>query len=89
MLVAERFIVYLINKFGKHLVSIDGGTSYFQDCRFLKVDHHIQPSLEKSLIERTMQYLKDRTECFDEYFPCKKNKCKLKYLNQCFYSFID
>ena len=24
--------------------------------------------LEKSIIERTMQYIKDRTECFDDYF---------------------
>ena len=63
MLVAERFIASLINKFGKHSVStIDGGgTWYPQACRFLKVDHHVQSSLEKSLIERTMQYLKDRT----------------------------
>ena len=25
-----------------------------------------------------MQYIKDRTEGFDDYFPCKKDKCKLK-----------
>jgi hypothetical protein len=39
--------------------------------------------MKKRSIERTMQYIKDRTECFDDYFPCRKKNCKLKYvLNQ-------
>jgi putative transposase len=55
MLVAERFIASLVNTHGKHLISTaDGGTWYPQACRFLKVDHHVHSSLEKSLIERTM-----------------------------------
>ncbi len=37
-------------------------------------------SFEKSLIERTMQYIKDRTECFDDYFPCRKAKCNLHHI---------
>jgi putative transposase len=82
MLVAERFISSLINRYDKHSVSTDGGTWYPQDCRFLKVEHHTHSALEKSLIERTMQYIKDRTEGFDDYFPCKKNKCKLKHVKQ-------
>jgi putative transposase len=46
--------------------------------------------LEKSLIERTMQYIKDRTKGFDDYyFPCKKNKCKLKHVKQWFSLFIE
>jgi hypothetical protein len=45
----------------------------------MKLKHRIQSLLEKSLIERTMQYIKDRTtESFDDYFPCKrKEKCNL------------
>jgi hypothetical protein len=36
---------------------------------------------EKSIIERTMQYIRDRTKYLDGYFPCrKKKKCKLKHL---------
>jgi putative transposase len=90
MLVAERFVSSLINKYGKHSVSTDGGTWYPQACRFLKVEHHTHSALEKSLIERTMQYIKDRTEGFDDYFPCrKKNKCKLKHVKQWFNLFID
>jgi putative transposase len=43
------------------------------------------------LIERTMQYIKDRTEeCFDDYFPCrKKKKCKLKHVINWLNLFID
>jgi hypothetical protein len=37
-------------------------------------------SYDKSIIERTMQYIKDRTECFDDYFPCRKKNCKLLHV---------
>ncbi len=43
-----------------------------QACRFLKLKRHIHSSLEKSLIERTMQHIKDTTDRFDDYFPCVK-----------------
>ncbi len=85
MLVAERFIASLINKFGKHPISTDGGTWYPQACQFLKLQHHLHSSFEKSIMERTIQYIKDRTECFDDFFPCKKKKrCKLKHVKQWF-----
>jgi transposase-like protein len=62
MFVAEKFIGGLVKSHGQHPISTDGGTWYPQACKFLKLDHHIHSSLEKSLIERTMQYIKDRTE---------------------------
>ena len=68
MFVAERFLSNIIREYGKHPVSTDGGTWYPQACKFLKLEHHIHSSYEKSLIERTMQYIKDRTENFDDYF---------------------
>ncbi len=82
MFVAERFISDVVEEYGKHPISTDGGSWYPQACKFLNLNHHIHPSFEKSLIERTMQYIKDRTESFDDYFPCKKNKGKLKHVNQ-------
>ena len=80
MFVAERFLSGLVKIHGNHSVSTDGGTWYPQACGFLKVDHHIHSPFEKSIIERTMQYIKDRTECFDDYFPCRKENCKLKHV---------
>lgn len=80
MLIAERFIANLVKIHGRHPLSTDGGTWYPQACRFLKLDYHIHSSLEKSLIERTMQYIKDRTEGFDDYFPCTTKNSKLKHM---------
>jgi hypothetical protein len=39
-------------------------------------------TLEKSIIiERTIQNIKYRTNgCFDDYFPCRKKKYKLKHV---------
>jgi putative transposase len=90
MFVVERFLSHIIKEYGEHPVSTDGGTWYPQACKFLKLNHHIHSPFEKSIIERTMQYIKDRTENFDDYFPCrKKNKCKLKHIKQWFNLFID
>ena len=76
LFVAERFIVAsLIDKFGKHPISTAnrGGTWYPppQACQFLKLkEHHTHSFYEKSIIiERTIQYIKDKTkEGFDDYF---------------------
>ena len=89
MFVAERFLDSLIKMHGKHPVSTDGGTWYPQACRFLKLGHHLHSSLEKSLIERTMQYIKDRTECFDDYFPCRQKNCKLKHVRNWLNLFVN
>ena len=89
MFVAERFIAGLVKAHGKHPVSTDGGTWYPQACGFLNLTHHIHSRLEKSIIERTMQYIKDRTESFDDYFPCKKKNCRLRHVNNWLNLFAD
>jgi transposase-like protein len=88
MLIAERFLSDIVRNYGKHLVSTDGGSWYPQACRFLGLEHHIHSSFEKSLIERTMQYIKDRTENFD-YFPCRLKNCKLKHVQNWLRLFAD
>jgi putative transposase len=89
MFVAERFMSGLVTVHGNHPVSTDGGTWYPQACRFLKLQHHIHSPFEKSLVERTMQYIKDRTECFDDYFPCRLENCRLKHVKNWLNLFID
>ena len=89
MFVAERFVSSLVTVHGNHPVPTDGGTWYPQACRFLKLQHHIHSSFEKSIIERTMQYIKDRTESFDDYFPCRLENCKLKHVKNWLNLFID
>ncbi len=91
MFVAERFISGLVKIYGKQPVSTDGiGTWYPQACRFLKLKHHIHSSYEKSLIERTIQYIKDRTEAFDDYFPYnKKEHCNLNHIKNWLNLFVN
>lgn len=89
MFVAERFLSGVVKDYGKHPVSTDGGTWYPMACQFLKIDHHVHSPLEKSLIERTIQYIKDRTESLDDYFPCRIKNCKLKHVQNWLNLFID
>ena len=88
----------MIKKYGKNPVSTDGGdggsgTWYPQACRFLKLRHHTHSHYyEKSIIiERTIQYIKkiDRTEMFDDYFPCQKDNCTLEHVRNWFNLFVD
>ena len=58
----ERFISDVVKEYGEHPVYTDGGSWYPQACKFLNLKHHIHSSFEKSILERTMQYLKDRTK---------------------------
>jgi putative transposase len=83
MFVAKKFIRSLVDKYGRHIVYTDGGTWYPQSCNyFLHLKHRLHSPLEKSLVERVMQYFKDRTESFDDYYyPCtKKNNCDLEHV---------
>jgi putative transposase len=91
MLVAEeRFIAGLVKVYGKHTVSTDGdGTWYPQACRFLRLKHCLHSPFGKSIIERTIQYIKDKTECFDDYFPCRTKNCKLEHIKNWLRLFTD
>ncbi|MGE0391127.1 MAG: hypothetical protein AB7P13_13495 [Candidatus Nitrosocosmicus sp.] len=39
--------------------------------------------------EKKMQYIRDRTEGFDDYFPCKLKNCKLKHVINWSNMFVD
>ena len=80
--VAENFIKSLVLKYGRHTVYTDVGTWYPpQACNFLHLKHRLHSPLEKSMIERVMEYFKDRTESFDDYYPCtKNNNCDLEHV---------
>lgn len=80
MLIAEAFLKTLVKVYGKHPVYSDGGTWYPQACNFLGLVHRLHSPFEKSIIERVIQYFKDRTECFDDYYPCIKVRCNLSHV---------
>jgi putative transposase len=83
------FCVLLVKKYGKYSVSSDGGTWDPQACKFLQIKHHLHSSYNKSIIERRIQYINDRTEGFDDYFPCRKEKCRLEHIINWFNLFVD
>jgi putative transposase len=69
-------------------IIMEEGTWYPYVCKLMNIKHHLHSSYEKSIIERTIQYVKDRTECFDDYFPCTKSKCKLNHVKNWFNLFV-
>jgi len=77
MFVAERFLSDIVQKYDSHPISVDGDTCYTPlVCRFLKLHHHIHSSYEKSIFERTIQYIIDITEAFDDYFHIRKRNAR-------------
>jgi len=47
MLVAEKFIRSLVEKYGRHTVYTDGGTWYDEACNILKLKHYLLFNREK------------------------------------------
>jgi putative transposase len=89
MLVAEAFLKSLVKVYGKHIVYSDGGTWYPEACNSLGLRHILHSPFEKSIIERTMESMKDRTECFDDYYPCsRKSDCNLSHVYQWIVLFV-
>ncbi len=79
MFVAERFLLAIVKDYGKrprinrwrHFVSaglkiLESGVPY--------------PFLSWKKHEWTVQYIKEMTESFDDYFPCRVKNRKLKHV---------
>ena len=56
MLVAEKFIRSLVEKYGRHTVYTDGGTWYDEACNVIGLKHYLHSPFQKSLMERVNQY---------------------------------
>jgi putative transposase len=89
MLVAEKFIRSLVFKYGRHTVYSDGGTWYPEACKILRLKHYLHSPLEKSVIERVIQFFKDRTESFDDYYPCSSSSKRKDCDNGHVYNWIE
>jgi len=90
MIVAELFLKSLVERYGKHVVYSDGGTWYPEACAALGLEHRLHSPYEKSLMERANQYLKDRVEEFDDYYPCmKEGGCDLAHVRHWLDLFVD
>jgi len=89
MLIAEKFIHSLVEKYRKHIVYTDGGTWDDEACNVLGLKHYLHSSIEKSLMERVNQYFKDRIESFDDYYPCMQNECNLFHVHNSIQFFVS
>jgi putative transposase len=73
----------------ENIIYTDGGTCYPKACNFLHLKHRLHSPLEKSLMERVNQYFKDRTEGFDDYYPCIKNECNIFHVHNWIQFFVS
>ena len=80
ILTAELFLQGLIDRYGRHPVHSDGASWYPDACRSLGLEHQVYDAVRGNLMERFVQYVKDRTEGFDDYFPCLKERCSLDHV---------
>lgn len=81
---------YIIKVHGKHpsQPTVEPGNQPI--ClQVFKTKSPLHSSLEKSLIEKTMQYIKDRTEGFDNYFPCSQENCKQSHVKNWLRLFVN
>jgi putative transposase len=58
-------------------VYTDGGTWYDETCNVIGLKHYLHSSFQKSLMERVNQYLNNRIESFDDYYPCIREEYNL------------
>jgi len=89
MLVAEKFIRSLVSKYGKNTLYTDGGTWYDEACNVIGLKHYLYSVYHKSLMERANQYLKNRIESFDDYYPCSQEECNLFHVHNWIQFFIS
>jgi putative transposase len=80
----EMFLNDLIKKYGRHPVWTDGADWYKLACNSMNLKHHVylHGSWLWEVMERSVQRLKDRTESFDDLFPCRSigKKCGFKHI---------
>jgi putative transposase len=72
--ICYQFFKQLRDRYGRKPVFTDGALWYNTACRWLRLKHNVYGIKMKNVMERFIQYLKDRTECFDDHFPCSKKK---------------
>src|SRR5688572_29281290 len=79
--VCYQFFKQLRNRYGRKPIFTDGAHWYNDACRWLRFrPSRVYGTELKNIMERFIQYIKDRTECFDDNFPCRKKNCDRQYV---------
>jgi putative transposase len=76
------FFKQLRKKYGNRKpILTDGADWYTTACKWSRLQHHYVYGTElKNIMERYIQYIKDRIECFDDHFPCRKKDCDRQHI---------
>ena len=80
ILVCYQFLKQLQKRYGRKPIFTDGALWYNEACRWLRLQHRVYGTALKNLMERFIQNIKDRTECFDDHFPCRKVDCDRQHV---------
>ena len=64
----------------KKPIFTDGARCYNVACRWLRLPHQMYGTELKNVIERFIQHIKDRTECFNDHFPWRKPDCNKQHI---------
>jgi putative transposase len=84
-----QFFKQIRKKYGiRKPIHTDGDHWYNDACKWLRLKHKVYGTEMKNLIGRFIQQIKDRTECFDDHFPCNKEECDRKHVNNWLKMFI-
>src|SRR5579884_4133536 len=79
--VCYHFFKQLRDRYGRKPILTDGALWYDQACsRWLRLSHKVYGTEMKNIMERFIQHIKDRTECFDDHFPCRKQNCNRQHV---------
>jgi putative transposase len=71
IVVCYRFFKQLRNRYGNKQIYTDGALWYNDACKWLRLRHQVYEIGMKNIMERFIQQIKDRTECFDDHFAQK------------------
>ena len=76
-----KFFKQIREKYGgKKPIYTDGAQWYIDACKWLRLKHIVYGTELKNIMERFIQQIKDRTECFDDHFPCVKDGCNMQHV---------
>jgi putative transposase len=79
--VCYQFFRQLRDRYGsRKTIYTDGARWYNDACKWLRLKHYVYDTGLKNLMERFVQQIKDRTECFDDHFPCRKQNCNRQHV---------
>jgi putative transposase len=78
--ICYQFFKQIREKYGKKPIYTDGAQWYVDACKWLRLKHIVYGTELKNIMERFIQQIKDRTECFDDHFPCVKDRCNMQHV---------